>query len=236
MKRLDFSMNYNYKWFTIEFESASESENRILSISFEGFKEFKLDMQWLELRHQQLIKEANKKMQIVAQDAWVSDIPTLAYYRKEKPIKMFLYSIIFIFLLLSSSPSFCQAFVDVGGGIAQIKKDAKVSSCVIPMMKISAGYQFSNVVVEWIIQPSLSRIANTPTYLGAKIGYNIHGFIPSIGAFYDYRNADDVGMNKGEIGYALKYQMPLNENGGLFAEAMYTNSSYSLTAGFHVQF
>jgi hypothetical protein len=60
--------------------------------------------------------------------------------------------------------------------------------------------------------------------------------MPSIGALYNYRNADDVSMNRWEVGYALKYQLRVNDNGGLFAEALYTNSSYSLTGGFNIQF
>jgi hypothetical protein len=104
------------------------------------------------------------------------------------------------------------------------------------MMNISAGYQFSNIVIAGVIEPSLSRIANAPCYLGAKVGYNIHGFSPYVGALYNYRNADDVSMNRWEVGYALKYRFQLGDNGGLFAETMYTASSYSLTAGFNIQF
>jgi hypothetical protein len=103
-------------------------------------------------------------------------------------------------------------------------------------MKISAGYQFRNVVAEAVMQPAISRKTNTPCYLGAKIGYNLHGLIPSIGYLYNYRNADDVSMNRWEVGYALKYQFQINDNGGLFAEVLYTKSSYQLTAGFHVIF
>jgi hypothetical protein len=42
-------------------------------------------------------------------------------------------------------------------------------------------------------------------------------------------------MNRWQIGYAIKYQLPVGDNGGLFAEAMYCNS-YSLTGGFNIQF
>ena len=137
--------------------------------------------------------------------------------------------------MLTSFTSFSQ-FVDFGAGFAKVSQAKKVPDCEVPAMIISAGYQFSNVVAEAILQPAITKMVNAPCYLGMKLGYNLHGFIPSIGALYNYRNADDVSMNRWQVGYALKYQLRVNDNGGLFAEAMYTASSYSLTGGFNIQF
>lgn len=138
--------------------------------------------------------------------------------------------------LFTSYISFSQAFIDFGGGISKVRPSDKVPECIVPTMKISTGYQFGNIVAEAMAQPSLSNLVNTPMYLGAKVGYNIRGFIPSVGMLYNYCNSDDVSMNRWEVGYGLKYQFPLNENGGLFAEALYTKSSYSITTGFNIQF
>jgi hypothetical protein len=141
-----------------------------------------------------------------------------------------------VVIMLAAFTSHAQAFVDFGAGAAKVTKAAKVPNCVVPVMKISAGYQFGNVVAEGVLQPAITKETNAPSYFGAKLGYNLHGFIPSIGALYNYRNADDVSMNRWEVGYALKYQIRVNDNGGLFAEALYANSSYSLTGGFNIQF
>jgi|SRR5690348_4532218 len=163
----------------------------------------------------------------------ISQIPTLAVQKTNPLWKTFKIGLAF---LLLTSTTFGQAFIDFSGGAAQVIKSKEVNDCVVPMMNISAGYQFSNIVIGGVVEPSLSRVVNAPSYLGAKVGYNIRGFIPSVGALYNYRNADDVSMNRWEVGYALKYRFQLGENGGLFAETMYTNSSYSLTAGFNIQF
>jgi hypothetical protein len=197
---------------------------------------------------ERLTKEAQETSEIIVtlnQELWkdefaleavneeISRIPTLAVQKTNPLWKTFK---IGLACLLLTSTSFGQAFIDFGGGAAQIIKSKEVNDCTVPMMNISAGYQFSNIVIAGVIEPSLSRVVNAPSYLGAKIGYNIRGFIPSVGALYNYRNADDVSVNRWEIGYALKYRFQLGDNGGLFAETMYASSSYSLTAGFNFQF
>jgi hypothetical protein len=141
-------------------------------------------------------------------------------------------TVLTVVILLAAFTSHAQAFLDFGGGAAKI--NSKVA--VVPVMKISAGCQFGSIVTEGVLQPSITREADAPSYFGAKLGYNLHGFIPSIGYLYNYRSADDVSMNRWQIGYAIKYQLPVGDNGGLFAEALYTNSSYSLTGGFNIQF
>jgi hypothetical protein len=166
----------------------------------------------------------------------LTGIPTLDYQKVLKnQMDMITKALFIVVILLTSFTSHAQ-FVDFGAGFAQVSQAKKVPDCEVPAMIISAGYQFSNVVAEAVLQPAITKMTNVPCYLGAKLGYNLHGFIPSIGALYNYRNADDVSMNRWEVGYALKYQLRVNDNGGLFAEALYTNSSYSLTGGFNIQF
>jgi hypothetical protein len=138
--------------------------------------------------------------------------------------------------LLTSLTSFSQIHIDFGGGVANVIQSEKVQSVTVPVMKIAVGYEINKIVTEAILQPSISRITNTPSYIGLKAGYDIHGFVPQIGYLYNYRNADDVSMNRWEIGYALKYQFQVNDNGGIYIESMYTKSSIELTAGFQVKF
>jgi len=227
------------EWFTIEFESDSIERNRMMSVKYNGFL---LDTSELPLTHPTYYKAMKEEMNKTAEAHWnslrvaneVFGVPTLDRQIIPKN-QMIAKAILIVIILLASFTSNAQ-FLDFGGGVAKVTKAAKVPNCVVPVMKISAGYQFGNVVAEGVLQPAITRETNAPAYFGAKLGYNLHGFIPSVGALYNYRNADDVSMNRWEIGYALKYQLRITDNGGLFAEALYTNSSYSLTGGFNIQF
>jgi hypothetical protein len=225
--------------FTVKFETLSENRTRILAIEFQGLP---IDIAQIE-KMPVYYRPIRNAVDEAAQGYWNSmkianetleEIPTLAYQKVLKnQMDMITKALFMVIILLASFTSHAQAFVDFGGGAAKV---TKAKSTTVPVMKISAGYQLSNIVAEGILQPATTRLASAPSYFGAKLGYNLHGFIPSVGAFYNYRNADDVGMNRLEVGYALKYQFRINDNGGLFAEALYTNSSYSLTGGFNIQF
>jgi hypothetical protein len=154
----------------------------------------------------------------------------------ENRMDFMLKSLFTAIILLTSLTSFSQIHIDFGGGVANVIQSEKVQSVTVPVMKIAVGYEINKIVTEAILQPSISRITNTPSYIGLKAGYDIHGFVPQIGYLYNYRNADDVSMNRWEIGYALKYQFQVNDNGGIYIESMYTKSSIELTAGFQVKF
>jgi hypothetical protein len=218
------------EWFTIEFESDSIERNRMMSVKYNGFL---LDTDELPLTHPTYYKAMEEEMNKTSEAHWnslkianeVFGVPTLDRQMKNQILMI-------VVILLASFTSHAQAFLDFGGGAAKV--NSKVAA--VPVMKISAGYQFGNIVTEGVLQPSITRQSDAPSYFGIKAGYNLHGFIPSIGALYNYRSADDNSMNHWQIGYALKYQLAVGDNGGLFAEALYTNSSYSLTAGFNIQF
>lgn len=139
-----------------------------------------------------------------------------------------------ILILLSYFTTFGQAHLDFGGGAENIMTGTRDDN--IPVMKISVGYEFHKIVSEAIIQPALTHRVNTPSYFGIKIGFNFHNLVPSVGYLYNYRNSDNPEKNGWQMGYALKYQLMLNDKGGLYIETMYTNSTYELTAGFHVVF
>lgn len=227
--------------FTIKYETESEIRTRILSIEYQGLPIDIEKIQTMPVYYKPIrnaVDEAvagywnAKKM---AEEVF-NEVPTLAYQKVLKnKMDMITKALFLVVILLTALTSFSQ-FVDFGGGVAKVIASQKVPDCTVPVMKISGGYQFGNIVTEAVLQPSITRETNTPSYLGMKAGYNIYGFIPSIGALYDYRNADDVSMNRWEIGYALKYQYSVGSNGGLFVEALYTKSSYQLTGGFNIQF
>lgn len=226
--------------FTVKYETESERRTRILSIEYHGLPIDLAQIEKMPIYYKPIrnaVDEAaagywNAKK--VAEEVF-KEIPTLAYQKVLKnQMDMITKALFLVVIMLTSLTSFSQ-FVDFGGGVAKVTHAAKVPDCIVPVMKISAGYQFDNIVTEAVLQPSITRETNTPCYLGLKAGYNIYGFIPSIGALYNYRNADDVTMNRWEVGYALKYQLPVGPNGGLFAEALYTKSSYQLITGFNIQ-
>src|SRR6185312_11118155 len=73
-------------------------------------------------------------------------------------------------VLLTSLTSFSQGFVDFGGGVANVIQSEKVQSSVVPVMKIAVGYELNKIVTEAVLQPSISRITNTPSYIGLKAG------------------------------------------------------------------
>jgi len=103
-----------------------------------------------------------------------------------------------------------------------------------PICKIAFGMEVNKVVLEVVEQPTITRKINSPNYFGGRAGYNINGFVPSVGYFYSHASSDDKGCNEWFVGYALKYQYVLTENGGLYAEAMYINNQPEITVGFHV--
>ena len=208
--------------FTIKYETESEFRTWILSIDYQGLPIDIEKIQTMPVYYKPIrnaVDEAAagywnaKKM---AEEVF-NEVPTLAYQKVLKnQMDMITKALFLVVILLASLTSFSQAFVDFGAGAAKVISSKKVPDCVVPVMKISAGYQFGNIVTEAVLQPSITRKVNAPSYFGLKAGYNLNGFIPSIGALYNYRNADDVSMNRWEVGYALKYQYSVGTNGGLF--------------------
>jgi hypothetical protein len=85
-------------------------------------------------------------------------------------------------------------------------------------------------------RPTVGRQVNSSTNFGAKVGYNIKGFIPGVGYYYNHCNSDNPENNTLGAGISVKYLMPINDNGSFCLEGMYLNQSYQLTAGFHIQF
>lgn len=159
--------------------------------------------------------------------------------------------IIFLFLVTLPVISRAQFFVDLGAGVAirsgrssdlndeqrsERSSDLNVSKrSVLPAVKISAGYQIKNIVLEAEERPAITREVNAPNYFGAKAGVNIGGFVPAAGYYFNFRNEDNPENNHGSFGYSLEYQVMINDRGGLYAEGMVINKSFQITAGAHIE-
>src|SRR5665647_2799393 len=124
-----------------------------------------------------------------------------------------------LFFILLLLPAIVGAQVHFGLGAGYDVSKSK------PLANINIGYTASNnIMIEAVMQPAITRAVNSDHYFGGKIGYNIHNLVPAVGYYYNYKNADDKAMNKWiGVGYSLKYILPVNDNGGLYAEALYLN-------------
>ena len=143
-----------------------------------------------------------------------------------KPLIKFVALLLIATFILSKCNA--QLKADIGAGLIY-------NTELHPMAKISFGYELNHVNIETVFQPTISRDANTPLYIGIKAGYNICGLIPMIGYYYRYASGEDKRQNGWVgLGYSLKYVYLLGDQGGLFAEAAYINESVSTIAGFHI--
>ena len=140
-------------------------------------------------------------------------------------------------VILLSITAFSQVHMELGYGaslpVGQLKEQPKK---VLPVLKFAIGYEFDNIVVEASEEFVMTRVKNAPNLLGLKAGYNFNGLIPSVGMFYNYANADDRSNNGWHPGFSLKYQVQINDNGGLFAEGFYAHNTAMITAGIHYRF
>ena len=143
--------------------------------------------------------------------------------------------IIIITLLAMPSFLFAQVHFDFGFGATKSIVNYKTDKTVVPTFKASIGGKFNNnVVVEAIMNTSMVRSANSSWLIGAKLGYSIGNFIPSVGYLYNFRTYDTYGKNGFEFGYDLKYLIPVHDFGGFYVEALYTKSTIGLSTGIHI--
>jgi hypothetical protein len=112
---------------------------------------------------------------------------------------------------------------------------------------IAAGYTVNQVMIEGQMKPSITRAAPSNNYFGGRVGITfpmnneVEGnygatITPCIGYYYNLRSGDDKSLNYSAPGYSIKYCVPINVNGGLYADAMYIEKSVQLSVGFHVEF
>ena len=112
---------------------------------------------------------------------------------------------------------------------------------------LAAGYTAGALMIEGQMRPSISRSVFASNYFGGRAGITfpmsteVEGYYgatvtPCIGYYYNLRSSDDKSLNSSAPGYSIKYCVPVNENGGLYADAMYIEKRVQLSVGFHVEF
>jgi hypothetical protein len=145
--------------------------------------------------------------------------------------------------LLAPVSCFSQLHAEIGGGISvsqyQAINDAgkpEQSTAILPTLKIGIGFEFSGIVLEASAQPTLSSLVNTPKILGLKAGYNINGFVPFVGYYSDKCNSDNTAYNKSFLGYGLKYQWEVIDDGLIYFEALKAGPNIQVTGGMHYKF
>lgn len=110
--------------------------------------------------------------------------------------------------------------------------DQEVKTKVIrPSLKLAVGYQVKNFTVEGDLRPMLISNVNSPKIIGGNVGYNINGFTPNIGYYFDITNSDNTKYNSKFFGYGLKYQWSINSNAWLIIDAFKAQKNYQLTFG-----
>jgi hypothetical protein len=133
---------------------------------------------------------------------------------------------IFIGLLLLSGISEAQISFDMGAGIDLRHKN--------PIAVSNINFQKNNAVISLVASCPISRKVSSPLYLGGSVGYDFKNIIPAVG-YYNYYTSDGGNkVNKGYVGYSLRYSLQINENGGMFFQSMYVDKSVLISAGFHV--
>lgn len=91
-------------------------------------------------------------------------------------------------------------------------------------------------------RPSLSRNSFAHNYIGGSLGLNMLNkddglsIILGEGYYYDLKSQDKTSLNKYYFGTFVKSIIMINDNGGLFVQALYINSGAQFTAGIHYKF
>lgn len=138
---------------------------------------------------------------------------------------------VFVALLLCANISKSQISIDMGAGYNAMAQTS--------LMQLQVQGEKNNVVMGFKLDFSLTRKINSPNYYGPHIGYDIagSGLIASVGGYSNYASADDKSKNGFVgLGYTLRYNYNIGEQGGLFIETMYVDKSVLASAGFHVVF
>ena len=138
---------------------------------------------------------------------------------------------VLVCLLLLANTGKSQISIDMGAGYNAVAQT--------PFMQLQVQGEKNNAVMGFKLDFSLTKKTNSPNYYGFHIGYDIagSGLIASVGAYSNYASADDKSQNGFVgLGYTLRYNYNIGEQGGLFIETMYVDKSVLASAGFHVVF
>lgn len=134
----------------------------------------------------------------------------------------------FVGLLLMTGVTKAQISFDMGAGF-----DFKAN---VPTARLGVGMEKNNAVMSLEMNCPMTRKFDAPLFLGGSIGYDFKNFIPAIGYYNFYESDGGKKVNKGMIGYSLRYNLLINDNGGLFFEGDLIGSTPQFNTGFHVTF
>jgi hypothetical protein len=169
-------------------------------------------------------------------------------YKKKNSMKKPIFLILLftpIILLFTPIILHAQLFVNLGAGGASFEQKVPLSdqgshalpsNVLVAVVKMAAGFEIRNVVVEAELRPTITHMRNSPNNFGVKAGYHLKRFIPAIGYYYNYCNSDNPIYNKAGFGYSLQYISPIRQNADLCLDAAYLNNCYQFTVGFHIPF
>lgn len=137
--------------------------------------------------------------------------------------------LVIIFMMIAMS---ANAQVDLGFALgAQYSKEKTA-----PVSKLSLSGQLNHVVAEAAMYVPLTRSVEPGVLLGGTIGYDINGFIPVGGYFYNLKSNDNKELNSWIYGGGLRWKKLVGPNGGgLSAEALYLSNN-NITACFGITY
>lgn len=134
----------------------------------------------------------------------------------------------FVGLLLMTGVTKAQISFDMGAGY-----DFKAN---VPVAGMNVSYEKNNAVISLISHCPISRKVDAPLFLGGSIGYDFKNIVPAIGYFNYYTSDGAKKISKGMIGYSLRYNLLINDNGGLFFEGDLIGSTAQFNTGFKITF
>ncbi len=136
----------------------------------------------------------------------------------------------FITLLLSLGRSQAQFDIGLAAGAHYSKQNTA------PMSKLSLSGQAGPIVIEAAAYVPLTRNVEPGTMLGGTAGYDLNGFIPVAGCFYNLKSSDRKELNAVIYGGGLRWKKFVGPNGaGITAEALYLSNN-NVTAAFGITY
>ena len=150
-------------------------------------------------------------------------------FKKPKKVMLKKVSVIIVFLL-SSFVSHAQ--VNLGFALGAHYSKANTA----PMSKLSLSGQVGSVIAETALYVGLTRSVEPGILAGGTVGYDLNGFIPVGGYFYNLKSNDNKELNAWLYGGGLRWKKLVGPNGGgLSAEVMYLSNN-NITACFGMTF
>lgn len=138
----------------------------------------------------------------------------------------------FLFTLLILIPTLAGAQISIGFGVGAHYAPEKTAA----LGKLSITADVRGVVIQAAQYISLTRNIDPGSMFGGTIGYDINGFIPVAGYFYNLKSNDHKEMNSWIYGGGLRWKKFVGPNGGgISAEVLYLSNN-NITACFGITY